>query len=257
MKANRKSLIIWSICMVLFVLSGMSKYTTYSSGGAASEALAEMPHSMRALLGMGTFNVSKMSGFFAFLFPYIEVTVAVHAVLLGSHILAKEERDKTTEFLMVKPVSRSSIMTSKFLAALANIIVINVVTLISSIIFVGAFNKGKDITSEIIVFLLSLFIVQLIFVSLGSLFSAILKKPKTAGSWATFILFGGFIIAKITDLAENLEFLNVFSPFKYFSYEDIVNGDGLNFIVVILSLVMVAVFSTLSYFFYQKRDLNV
>lgn len=257
LRASRKALIIWSVCMFLGVLSGMSKYTTYSSGGAASQALTELPHSMRALFGMGSFNVSTMSGFFAFLFSYIVLAAAIHAALLGSGIIAKEERDKTSEFLMVKPVSRTAVITSKLLAALVNIVVINVVTLLSSFFLVAAYNKGKDISGEIAVFLLTMFIVQLIFLSLGALLSAFMKNPKASGATATSILLGSYVISKITDLANHLDFLNILSPFKYFSYTDIVSGDGISLVVVILTLLLIAAFSVSTYFFYQKRDLNV
>lgn len=257
LKSNRKALIIWSVCMFLGVLSGMSKYTTYSSGGAASQALTQLPHSMRALFGMGSFNVSTMSGFFAFLFSYIVLAAAIHAALLGSGIIAKEERDKTTEFLIVKPISRTTVITSKFTAALVNVVVVNIVTLLSSFFLVAAYNKGKDISGEIAVFFLTMFIVQLIFLSLGAFLSAFMKNPKASGSIATSILLGSYVIAKITDLADHLNVLNILSPFKYFSYTDIVNGDGLNTVIVILALLLVAVFSASTYFFYQKRDLNV
>lgn len=255
LKANRKALIIWSACMILFVLSGMGKYTAYSSG-ANNEVFDKMPHTMKALFGFGAFDVTTMSGFFAFLFPYLALTTAIHAVLIGSGIISKEEQDKTSEFLMVKPVSRTAIITAKLLAALVNIIIVNLVTLVSSIAMVGVYNKGKDISSEVAMFLLSMFIVQLIFLSLGTFISAFMKNPKASGSVATGLLLGSYVISKITDLTDRVNTLNVFSPFKYFSYESIVNGDGLSLGIVILSLLLVAAFSASTYFFYQKRDLR-
>ncbi|MDP4145155.1 MAG: ABC transporter permease subunit [Bacillota bacterium] len=256
LKANRKALIIWSICMFLFVLSGMGKYTAYSSG-ANNEVFNKMPQTMKALLGIGAFDVTQMSGFFAFLYPYIAVTTAIHAVLLGSSIIAKEERGKTTEFLMVKPVSRTSILTAKFFAALVNVIIINLVTLGSSIVMVNAYNKGKDITGEIIMFFVSMFIIQLIFLSLGTLLSALIRDPKVSGSLSTAILFGAYVISKITDLTDKVNVLNLLSPFKYFSYEDIVNGKGLSLGIVFLSILLMVAFSASTYYFYQKRDLKV
>lgn len=256
LKANRKALIIWSICMFVFVLSGMTKYTAYSSG-VNNDVFDKMPYTLKALLGLGSFEVTKMSGFYAFLVTYIAVTVAIHAVLLGSGIIAKEERDKTTEFLMTKPVSRTKVITAKFFASLVNIVIINLATLLSSIVMVAAYNNGKDITGEIVMFSLSLFIVQLIFLSLGAFIAAFMRKPKTSGAIASGILFGAYIVSKITDLTDKVNFLNVFSPFKYFSYTDIINGNGLNAVIVVLSILLAAVFCILTYLFYAKRDLNV
>ena len=257
LKANRKALIIWSVCMFLLVVSGMGKYTAYSSGGQNNEIFNKMPDSLKALLGFGSLDVSKMSGYYAMLFLYIVLTAAIHAVLLGSGIIAKEERDKTTEFLITKPVSRAAIITSKLLAALVNVLILNIVLLVSSIVMVSAYNKGEDISSEIVMFNLSMLIVQLIFLSLGAALAAFIKKPKAAGSLSTGILLVAFVISKITDLTDSMNYLNLFSPFKYFSYTNIVEGNGLNVIITILSLVLVAIFIVLVYLFYQKRDINV
>ena len=256
LKANRKALIIWSICMIFGVASGMAKYTAYSAGGQNADIFKEMPFSLKALLGIGSFEVTLMSGYFAMLFLYIEIAAAVHAVLLGSNIIAKEERDKTTEFLICKPVSRTAIISSKLLAAFINILIVNIVTLVSSIFMVAAYNKGADISGEIGMFMLSLFIVQLIFLSLGAMLAALLRNPKASGSLAAGIMMAAFVIAKVTDLT-SLNFLNLLSPFKYFNYTDIVAGKGLNYSIVILSLLLSVVFFALTYFFYRNRDLNV
>jgi ABC-2 type transport system permease protein len=257
LKANRKSLIIWSICMFLLIVSGMAKYTAYSSGGVSAAVFTDMPRSIKAMLGFGPFDVTKASGFFAFLFVYIELTVAIHAALLGAGIIAKEESDKTTEFLMIKPVSRATIITSKLSAALINIIVINIVSLVSSIMMVASYNKGADASGEIAMFIFSMFFVQLIFLSLGAALAAFMRNPKSSGSLATGILIIGYFVARITDMTDNLNFLNLISPFKYFNIVNLYAGKGLNIGIVLLSLALVAVFTFLTYFFYKKRDLKV
>lgn len=257
LRANRKTLIIWSVCMFLLVVSGMGKYTVYSASGSGNEVFNNLPQSVKALLGFGSFDVSAMAGYFAMLFLYIELTVAIHAVLLGSGIIAKEERDKTTEFLIIKPVSRGIIITSKLFAALVNIFILNVVTFVSSIIMVAAYNKGDAISSEISMFMLSMFIVQLIFLTLGATLAAFIKNSKASGSLSAGILLATFVISKVTDLNINLNFLNLLTPFKYFSYEKIVDGNGLNVGIIILSLLLVGALSFLTYYFYKKRDLNV
>lgn len=257
LKANRKALIIWSICMVLLVLSGMSKYTAYSGGGVSSDVFSKMPDTLKALLGMSSLDVTSMNGFYAFLFLYIELTAGIHAVLLGSNIIAKEERDKTTEFIIVKPVSRLTIITQKLLAALVNVAIFNIVTLLSSLMAVSAFNKGKSINSELILFDLSLFFVQLIFLTLGAMLAALLKKPKAAGSIGSSILLIGYAIYVITNITDRLDLLKVLSPFKYFSYTELATGKGLNVLIIFLTLILSAGFSIMTYYFYKGRDLNV
>lgn len=257
LKSNRKALIIWSVCMFLLVVSGMGKYTAYSAGGDAAAVFKGIPATMKAVLGMGSLDVTTMGGYYGMLSLYIELAVAIHAVLLGSHIIAKEERDKTTEFLLIKPISRTTVVTSKLLAALFNVVVVNLVTLVTSLALVPIYNKGGDISGEIIQFTLSMFIVQLIFLSLGAAIAAVLRNPKSSGSLGSGILLVGYVISRITDMTTHLNVLNLLSPFKYFDINDIVAGNGLNLGIVLLSLVLVVLFSFSTYFFYQKRDLKV
>jgi ABC-2 type transport system permease protein len=256
LRANRKALIIWSVCMVLFVLSGMGKYTAYSAGGSSSAILNDLPKTVRALLGFGPFDVTQISGFFAFLVPYLELTVAIHAVLLGNGIISKEERDKTSEFLIAKPVSRNSIVTYKLLAALFNVVVINVVTSISCIFMVAAYNKGESITGEILWFMFSMLIIQLIFLLLGALLASVIRRPKASGSIATGIIMGAYVISKVTDMTDKVNALNILTPFKYFDMVRIVDGGGLQTIVVLLTFLLIAVLSISTYYFYLRRDIS-
>lgn len=243
--------------MFLGVLSGMSKYTAYSTGNAMNEIFGKMPSSLKALLGFGTLDVTKMPGFFAFLFLYLELAAGIHAILLGSGIIAKEERDKTTEFLLVKPVSRNTVVTSKFFSALVNIIIFNIVTLFSSIVMVAAYNKGKDISGEILVFMVSMFIVQLIFLSAGTAISACIRNPKASGALSAGIWICTYFIFIITGLNDKLKVLNLLSPIKYFDPARIAEGNGLDPVIVILSLVLIAALSLSTYVFYRKRDMSI
>jgi ABC-2 type transport system permease protein len=257
LKANRKALVIWSICMVLLVISGMGKYTAYSSGGASADVFNSMPFSLKVLLGIGSFDVSKISGFFAFLFPYLEITVAIHAGLIGTSIIAKEEIDKTAEFLMVKPISRTAVIMAKLSAALLNILVLNLVTFLSSIAIVAAYNKGESITKEIVLLFISMFVVQIIYFSVGSFFAAFLKQSKGAGSLTMAVLLSGFILSKVTSLTPHLDILNVLSPFTYFNIEDVVNKGSLNLIILFTGCLLSIALLFACNHFYNRRNLNV
>ena len=158
---------------------------------------------------------------------------------------------------MVKPVSRTFVITAKLLAAAVNVLVVTVVSLISSLVMVAAYNTGESINGELLSFFVSMLLVQFIFLALGALLAARMKKPKASGSLAAAILFGTYFVSKITDLTDRVNAINIFSPFKYFDFVKIVNGDGLDLIVVLLTLLVTVVFSALSYYFYLKRDLKM
>lgn len=258
MKANRKSLIIWSIGVIFMVASGMGKYASLGSSGQSMNALmADMPKSLQAIMGIGSFDLSSPIGYYGVIFLYLAVMAAIHAAMLGANIIVKEERDKTVEFLLVKPISRNHMITSKMLAALVNIIILNLVTFASSVGLVQKFAEGEDVTGDITLLMIGMFILQMIFLVIGTAVAAIFKNAKKANSLSTGILLIFFILSIAIDMNEKLEGLKYFTPFKYYDAKDILNEGRIDFLYLALSCVLIIVFSVATYVFYRKRDMNV
>lgn len=258
MRAHRKSLLFWSIGVFLMVVSGMSKYAGLSSSGQSMNGMmSEMPKSLQAILGIGNLDLDKASGYYGILYLYLLLMATIHAAMLGANILSKEERDKTSEFLFVKPVSRNNIVTAKLLAAFVNIVIFNVVTLVSSIIIVGQYSKGEAVAGDVAMTMLGMFIVQILFMGIGTAIAAVKKKPNSAASLATGILLLTFVLSMAIDLNDKLANLKYITPFKYFEAKNVMYGGGLDVGFVLLSAAMIVVLFWVTYIFFRKRDLNV
>ncbi len=258
MKAHRKSLIIWSIGVVFLIVSGMGKYAGLSSSGESmNELMAEMPRSLQAIMGTGALDLSTASGYYGVLFLYLMLMATIHAVMLGAHIISKEERDKTAEFLFVKPISRGQIISAKLVAALLNIVIINAVAWISSLLIVGSYSKGESVSGDISITMIGMFILQLLFLVIGTAIAAISKKPKKAASLATGILLITFILSILIDLNDKLDNLRYLTPFKYYEAKNVMYGGGLDVVFTLMSLIMVVALTYGTYLFYRRRDLNV
>lgn len=258
MKAYRKSLIIWSVGVIFLIGSGMAKFEGMaSSGQSMNDIMTAMPKSLQAIMGTGTLDVSKVSGYFGVLYIYLLLMGTIHAVMLGATIIAKEERDKTAEFLFVKPVSRSKVISSKLLVALVNISLFNIVATVVSIYLVGTFNEGESVSGDISIAMLGMFLLQLLFLLIGSAIAAVSKKPRLAATISTGILLITYILSIAIDLNEKLAFMKYFSPFKYFEAKVVMNGEGLDTIFVLLSLCLIVILLMVTFVFYRKRDLNV
>ncbi|HZK55454.1 MAG TPA: ABC transporter permease subunit [Desulfosporosinus sp.] len=258
MKANRKALIIWSIGVFLMVASSMVKYAgLQASGQSINDLLVSMPQSLKAIMGMGTFDLSTANGYYGVLFIYLAMLATIHATMLGATIISKEERDKTSEFLFLKPISRSKIITAKLLAAFVNVVIINLVMLVSSILMVQKYNHGEAFIGEITRLMLGMFILQLIFLLIGTALAAISKHPKTAPSHATGILLFTFILSMAIDMNSRIENLKYLTPFKYFDAKNVNSSVGFEPVFVILSASLIVVLLSTTYVFYRKRDLNV
>lgn len=257
LKVHRRGLIFWSLGIVMMVYSGMAKYAAYEAAGeSVTDILAQLPKGIQVVFGMSGFDLGKATGFYGVLFLYLAVMGAVHAALLGAHLIAKEERDHTSEFLYPKPVARSGILTGKLLAGLVNVVVFNLVSYASSLYFIDYFSDGEPFAVDVAVLTVGLLFIQLIFFSIGALVAGVSRKPKGSASRATSVMFGTFLLYYLVNMNEKLDFLRFFTPFKYFDAAVLMN-EGLDpvFIALSVGIIAAAVFGT--YRFYSARDLTV
>lgn len=258
LKVHRLPLLFWSLGMVMLIGSGMAKFAAYETAGQSVEQImATLPRAILVVFGISGFDLETASGFFGVLFLYIAVMASVHAALLGSTLIAKEERDRTSEFLHSKPISRDRVLTGKMLAGLVLVVILNLVTTVSSFVFVGNFAKDEPFEREVVVLMAGLLFLQLIFFAIGAAVAGVSRRPKAAASRATSVMFLTFLMYYLVNLNEDLGFLRYLSPFKYFDAATLMTDGALNPLFVVLSVVIIAAAVVGTYRFYSARDLTV
>ncbi len=140
LRANLKSLIIWSVIMVLLILVGVAKFAAFYNNPESLQIMQAMPKAMLDAMNLRAFNLTTVIGFFGIMFVYFGLLGGIAAAMWGSDIISKEERDKTVEFSLVLPVSRSRVITAKALAALVNCVVFVLVTWVFSLLAVRSYK---------------------------------------------------------------------------------------------------------------------
>jgi ABC-2 type transport system permease protein len=73
------------------------------------------PKPVLVIAGINGLDVGTVIGYFGVLYLYILLMATIHAAMIGAEVISKEERDRTSEFLYPKPISRSKIVTEKLL----------------------------------------------------------------------------------------------------------------------------------------------
>jgi len=259
LKAHRKSIIIWSLSMAFLVIAGMGKYAAGSgANGAANfnEMMELLPKSLQSVFGVGVFDLSIALDYFGILFVYIVLMMGIQAAMLGSGIISKEERDKTVEFLITKPISRFQIITAKLLSSLTLIIIFNIVTFISSYTMLNYYSKGLPFTQDLTLLMLAAFAIQIFFVALGSFCASLVSRAKLSSAISTSILMTMFMISIIVDIIESISFLKYLSIFKYYDAKDILKGDYfILFPILTFVFTLLLIFGT--YKFYEQRDMRI
>ncbi len=228
-----------------------------NSDTSMMDMFATMPKSLQVILGVGVFDLTTATGFYAVLFLYFVFMATIHATMLGSGVIANEERDKTIEFLMVKPISRSKVVIYKLVAVLINIMIFNLVTLFTSVGMVGQYmENGDPYIGDILVLMLGMFILQLLFMAIGAFFAGISTKVKRAGNISTGILLIMFILSIVVDMSDSLRVFKYITPFKYYDAKTLLVEGGFNPVVVLVSMLLIVGLGVVGTLGYTKRDLG-
>ena len=257
MRANLKSLLIWVVIVILFVATGFSKFSAFEGNPELLAILDSVPAPMLAAFNFNAFNLTTVTGFFGIMFTYFALLLSISAAMWGSDIISKEERDKTVEFSLTLPVTRSKLITAKTLATVVNCIALLLITWGIILFSAASYQPDSEFYDFLSLSILALFILQMVFLAIGVLLGCAMKQHKKSSSAAVSILLGTFFLSIIASLSEDLEFLKYFSPFTYFNPADLLHQAEFDMTYVWLSAVIVAIAMVGAYVSYSRRDLYI
>ena len=257
LKANLKSLVIWSVIVALLIMIAVAKFSAFAGDPSMLAMLDSIPAPMLDALSMRAFNLTTLSGFYGIMFIYFGLMGAIAAAMWGSDIISKEERDKTVEFSLVLPVSRSRVITAKALAALVNCFAFVLITWAVSLVAVRSYNPDRAFHDFLALEMQAMLAIELIFLAIGLLLGCAMKQYKLSGSTAVAIILVTYFMSIISVMQENLDFLKYFTPFKYFDAGELFRSGKMDVTYLLLSAAIIVVCVAAAYWIYSKRDLYI
>jgi ABC-2 type transport system permease protein len=257
LKANFKSLLIYCGIVVFFVVVGFSKFSGYAENPEILQVLDAMPAAMLDSFNMNAFNLTTVVGFFGVMYAFMGLILGIAAVMWGSDIISKEERDKTVEFALTLPVKRSTLITAKTAAAFTNCLILALVTWGMNWVVAGNYNPDQEYYRFLTQGMTVLVLLQFIFLSIGVFLGSVMKQHKRAGSVAISILLGTYFLSVIAGLKEEWDFLKYLTPFKYFDPSLILHESRIEPVYLWISLGIIIVSLAGAYITYSRRDLYI
>lgn len=257
LRGNLKSLLIWSGIIVLFSVVGFTKFSAFYGNPELLKILDSMPPAMISALNMNAFNLTTVTGFFGIMVMYYSLILCISAAMWGSDIISKEERDRTVEFSLTLPVTRSKLVTAKAAAMVVNCIILLLVTWGITLALAQNYQPDSEFYRFVSITMLAFLIMQMIFLALGVFLGCSMKKHKRAGSLAVTLMLASYIANVVSGMSKDYEFLKYFSPFKYFDAAKLLRDSQLDITYVLLSVAIIVVLFAGSYLTYAKRDLYI
>lgn len=257
LKANLRSLVIWSVIITLLIMIGVAKFSAFAGNPEMLAMLDSMPQVMLDALSMRAFNLTTLSGYYGVMFIYFGLMGAIAAAMWGSDIISKEERDKTVEFSLVLPVSRSKVITAKALAALVNCIAFVLITWVVSLVAVRSYNPDRAFYDYLALQMRAMLSIELIFLAIGLLLGCAMRQYKRAASVAVAIILATYFMSIASSMQERLDFLKYFTPFKYFDAGELFRNGRMDSTYLLLSAAIIVVCVAVAYLAYNRRDLYI
>jgi ABC-2 type transport system permease protein len=257
LKANLKSLLIWSSIIIVLIFMAGAKYSAFAGDPELLKMLDSMPPALLDALSMRAFNLTTISGFYGVMFIYFALMAAIAAAMWGSDSISKEERDKTVEFSLVLPVTRSRVVTAKGLAALVNCIAFVLITWVASLVAVQSYNPDQAFYNFLALEMQALFVIALIFLAIGLLLGCAMKQYKHSGSTSVAIILTTYFMFILSGMQKKLDFLKYFTPFKYFDAAELFRTGRMDGVYLLISAVIIVVCVAAAYVAYGRRDLYI
>lgn len=257
LRANFKSLIIWSVIVTLIILEALTEFSGYANNPDMLAILDAIPQAMLDAFNMRAFNLTTLSGFFGIMYLYLALMLSIAAIMWGSDIISKEERDKTIEFSLTLPVTRGRVVTAKALAALVNCAVLLLVAWGDSLAFSAKYNPDSAFFRFLALEMAAIFILQLIFLSIGLLLGCAMKQYRRVGGTAVSLILVTYFFSIISGMHEKLDFLKYFSPFNYFDAGKLLRELKMDTAYLPLAAAIIIVSLTAATITYSRRDLSI
>jgi beta-exotoxin I transport system permease protein len=257
-RRNAISLIIWSIILTLLISVTMSVYPTFLGNQSKIMGMFSLiPKEALEFKGISNFSdLLSVLGFYAVNnIIYMMVLGSVYSIVLSSNILLKEEYNKTAEYLLTRPLTRSEIFLSKLAVISINIIILNLITSLVGFIFIELVKKGSFSFSAFLILSLYTLLLNFLFGATGLFLSTVVKRPKPITTFSiglVIILYFIFTISKITVSISKIGYL---SPFKFVDTNVIDPAYKLDPVNLLYFVGISLLFLILSYRIYLQKDI--
>lgn len=180
---------------------------------------------------------------------------AIQAMNLGTSIISKEVREKTADFLLTKPVTRHQVLTAKLLAALASLVVTNVVYIAAASFMAIQVRTEEFNLSTFILLSLTLFFVQLMFLAIGIIVTVVVPKVKSVLTISLATVFAFYFLGMFSSTTGD-DAKRYISPFKYFDTAYVMENAGYEIPFLIAGAAVIILAIGVSYYVYAKKDIH-
>ncbi|MGL4382508.1 MAG: hypothetical protein ACRCTA_02200 [Bacilli bacterium] len=163
-KLHLKKSIIYTIVTLTFVMMSFIKYTTFNND-MLSEIINAMPRSLQIILGFANYQVTNpLLSYLNMVYYYAGIIISLYSINLAYSLKNSDYLLKIIDFTYTRPRPYHKIKQAKYYAGLINIILINLILMISTLIIIITYQGNiNDLMCNVTLLLSSILIYTLSF----------------------------------------------------------------------------------------------
>ncbi len=256
LKTNRKQIMGWTIAIFGIMFLYMILFPSVQD--MAQVKMDAMPEELMQLMGMDDFSdMSNYITYFGMIYNMILIAISIFATVLGAGVIAKEEKNKTIEFLYALEVSRIEIYISKFLTAYIGVMIVIIGAAGSSIIC-GLINGGETfVLMDMIQIVKCSSVTPFVFLGIGTMIAGITSKVSGASAGSMLVILSYVLGFLSTMVSENLAWFQYFSPFEVLSPDAAMELSSELMIAMCGYFGVLVVFVVIGGWIYNRRDFQI
>lgn len=256
MKQHRRSVMVWALtyALVAFVLMSATPLFIEDSS-AMRDTLAAFSDSIRDAMGIDIDLFFSPVGFYSYIFLYVGLLASIQAMSVGLGIVSKENRMKTADFLLSKPVSRVSVYWQKWLAAFCVLIICEAAFYLSATLSMAYQSAGDFPARPFILISLTFTFIQMIFMSVGFFIATVAHKIKSTLTVTMGVCFGAFLLGMVGGMADSVT-IRYFTPLRYFDNNYIMFHNAYETKFLVMTVLWVVLCTLLGFVVYVKKDVH-
>lgn len=260
LKRNRRSFIIWTVISVLLIVSQLTVFPNFYKDSVASQEqlINKYPEALVESFGLSKLDMSDILNYFAVkIVPLVGMFGGIFSMILGSSILSREISEKTIEFLLSKPISRSSIIREKLLCVVTEVFMFTFIQFIISFALMEKYKENDYDKQMMVLTWFALFLLFIAFALLGFFISVFITSPKTVYSLSIATVIASYFFSVLSTSNKSLEWLKYLSFFKYSDVVDIISDGGMKTLYIVCYAVVIITCVVLSFVSFKKKRISV
>jgi ABC-2 type transport system permease protein len=258
MQKNAVSLIMWIIIITLLISATMAVYRTFVDNQSKFLGMMNLiPKGALQVKGITNFgDLLSVLGFYAANnVIYMMVLGSVFSIVLSSNIMLKEEYNKTAEYLLTRPLTRSEIFFSKVAMLFLNVLLLNLVTSLAGFVWIELVRRGAFSFRAFLILSGYTFLLNVLFGAIGLFMSTLIKRPKPITTFSIGLVLIMYFIYTLSKITTSIAFIGYISPFDFININVINPAYTLGFWNLVYFIGFTVLLTAISYRLYKKKDI--